>query len=519
MATHLHDELLNTSRIDVETQYGKLTGARAANGAAVFLEVPYALPPARFQDPRPLPPDFRYAAKEYTRELTYAAQPNNDGQAAGGSFEDKVGFGEPTENPLFLNVVSPPSFPDTQGFPVKVYIHGGFLQFGSPHGLKSQAQYISAERSEVYVNLGYRLSAFGFLASDKPAISGNFGFKDLWLALEWVKQNIGSFGGDPENIQITGLSAGAHAVHQLLHFASRLPEGVQAPFNSAVLQSNAIVCDPRTPAELRPQFEALCRALKIDPSSPSALTELSDLPASEITKVIETDAVGTEYGTFRACLDGEWLSTSPNPMEWQRSGGFATSLRKKGIKSILVGDLAEEWYLYSIAHPIDSPKDLAPNLERYYPRTMASALATHYRSLPEDATSEASKRLFGEIFSDSQVHLPVRMLVRDLHDAGFPVLRYEIRWTPEQLRPGGYVTHGADRVLWAFRVPNLTEGQIGIARNWITRVAEELAAVESAGKPLRGPKDILVLAEDKEVEWTEDLKWDEKMRLLSALPE
>jgi carboxylesterase type B len=70
-----------------------------------------------------------------------------------------------------------------------------FLQFGSPHGLGSQAQYISAERSEVWVNIGYRLSTFGFLACDEPAISGNFGFKDQWLALEWIKDNIDSFGG------------------------------------------------------------------------------------------------------------------------------------------------------------------------------------------------------------------------------------------------------------------------------------------------------------------------------------
>ncbi|KAJ7626324.1 Alpha/Beta hydrolase protein [Mycena polygramma] len=519
MPPHLHDELLTSPRIRIETKYGPLTGGRAANGAACFLEVPYALPPARFQDPAPLPADFRYAEKEYTRELSYAAQPTNDGQARDTPFPDKVGFGEPTENALFLNVVSPPSFPSAKGFPVRVYIHGGFLQFGSPHGLKSQAQYVSAERSEVWVNIGYRLSAFGFLACDKPVISGNFGFKDQWLALEWIKENIASFGGDAENIQIVGLSAGAHSVHQLLHFASHLPKGVQAPFNSAFLQSNSIVCDPRTPAELRPQFEALCRALEIDPSSSDALDRLRKLPASEITRVIETEALGTEYGTFRGCMDGEWLPASPNPMAWQRTGGFARGLLEKGVKSILVGDLTEEWYLYSIAHPIDSPKDIAPNLERYYTAEMVAALSSHYRSLPADATSEAFQKLFGEILSDSQVHLPVRILVRDLHEAGFPVLRYEIRWTPEQLRSEGYVTHGSDRALWAFRVPDLTDSQIEIARTWLTRVSDELLAVESAGKPLRGPKDILILAEDKGVEWTQDSHWDEKMKLLSALPE
>jgi len=113
------------------------------------------------------------------------------------------------------------------------------------------------------VNIGYRLSAFGFLACDEPKISGNFGFKDQWLALEWVRDNIACFGGclhvklavfrrlillrwigDPDNVQIMGLSAGAHSVHQILHHASRLPKGLKAPFRSAVLMSNALVSVP-----------------------------------------------------------------------------------------------------------------------------------------------------------------------------------------------------------------------------------------------------------------------------------
>ena len=70
-----------------------------------------------------------------------------------------------------------------------------FLQFGSPHSLMSQPQYIAAERSEVWVNIGYRLSAFGFLASDEPDLHGNYGFMDQYLALEWIRDNIEVFGG------------------------------------------------------------------------------------------------------------------------------------------------------------------------------------------------------------------------------------------------------------------------------------------------------------------------------------
>ncbi len=49
--------------------------------------------------------------------------------------------------------------------------------------------------SEVWVSIGYLLSAFGFLASHKPKLNGNYGFKDQWLALQWIKANIESFGG------------------------------------------------------------------------------------------------------------------------------------------------------------------------------------------------------------------------------------------------------------------------------------------------------------------------------------
>jgi len=58
-----------------------------------------------------------------------------------------------------------------------------------------RAQVIAADRSEIWVNIGYRLSVFGFLASDTTKLSGNYGFKDQWMALEWIKENIETFGG------------------------------------------------------------------------------------------------------------------------------------------------------------------------------------------------------------------------------------------------------------------------------------------------------------------------------------
>ncbi|KAF8638405.1 hypothetical protein AX17_002230 [Amanita inopinata Kibby_2008] len=517
---HLHDDLvLNPARVRVTTRYGPVTGGRASNGAAVFLEIPYGLSPRRFTDPEPLPADYRYQDKEYIKEASYAVQPNNDGQARDIPFEDKVGLGQPTENPLFINIVSPPSFPTLKGFPVRVYIHGGFLQFGSPHSLNTQAQYIATERSEVWVNIGYRLSAFGFLASDEPQLSGNYGFKDQWLALEWVKSNIEVFGGDAENIQINGLSAGAHSVHQLLHRASCLPDGQHAPFHSAVLQSNAILTNPKTPKELRPQFRALCQALNLNWESPDILDVLRDpvkVPWSGITKVIETDALGLQYGTFRGCLSDDWMSVSPGPMERQRSGDFSRQLQARGVHSVIVGDVKDEWYLYSIAHPIRSPQDIRLNLQRYFPDDFVEKLLRCFKKLPDGATSEDAMTLFGEILSCGQVHLPVRLLHRDLYAAGFPVFRYEIEWTPKQLRRTGYVTHGTDRSLWALRIPSMTADQTALARNWLNRFFDEADALQEHGAT-RDVRTVLKLESDQVIRWSEDKRWDDFSEIIKKM--
>jgi hypothetical protein len=127
---------------------------------------------------------------------------------------------------------------------------------------------------------------------------------------------------------------------------------------------------------------------------------------------------------------------SPDVMTWQRSGEFARNLKVRGVRSIVVGDLTEEWYLYSITHPIKTPRDIAPNLERYLHQDVVRRMIDKWGMLPNSA-SEEPRKMYGDILSFGQVHLPVRLLVRDLQNAGFPVLRYEIGWTPEQHRIEG----------------------------------------------------------------------------------
>jgi hypothetical protein len=179
----------------------------------------------------------------------------------------------------------------------------------------------------------------------------------------------------------------------------------------------------------------------LDPGAPDILDTLRDpskVPWSDITDIIESEAdILGEYSTFRGCLSEDWLPVSPDPITWQRSGELAHSLKAHGVRSIVVGDLTEEWFLYSIAHPIEAPQDIAPNLRRYFPEDVVKRMIEKWGTLPEDAGKEEAQRLYGEILSCGQVHLPVRLLARDLQNAGFPVLRYEIGWTPEQNRIQG----------------------------------------------------------------------------------
>lgn len=193
---------------------------------------------------------------------------------------------------------------------------------------------------------------------------------------------------------------------------------------------------PKTPENLREQFETLCRALNLNPASPDILEILRDpvkTPSHSLISAIEEGKLGP-LGTFRGCLDGDWLAKYPDPLSWQRSSGFSDGLKRAGVRSIVIGDLSEEWYLYSIAHPIDSRQDIETNLLRYYPEEIVNGFLAHYPRLDENASPEECTKRFGEVLSAGQVHLPVRLLARDLIQNSFPVLRYEIRWTPERSR-------------------------------------------------------------------------------------
>ncbi|WP_284639410.1 carboxylesterase/lipase family protein [Paenibacillus silviterrae] len=142
------------------------------------------------------------------------------------------------EDCLYLNVWTPANCPDEK-LPVFVWYFGGGLQVGHTAEMEFDGERI-ARRGIVVVTINYRLNVFGFLChpditAEAPEAPANFGHLDQQFATQWVKRNIASFGGDPDNITIGGQSAGGGSVMSQL--TSPQNEGL---FQRAIIQSGAI---------------------------------------------------------------------------------------------------------------------------------------------------------------------------------------------------------------------------------------------------------------------------------------
>jgi para-nitrobenzyl esterase len=213
----------------VATDKGKVQG-RIEDGVAAWKGIPFAAPPVgelRWRAPQPA------AAWDGVREATDYG--NDCMQLPFPSDAAPLGT-PPSEDCLYLNVWKPAKAHGK--LPVIVWIYGGgFVNGGSSPPTYSGAPL--ARQGALVVSFNYRLGRFGFFAHPQltsadadHGLLGNYGFMDQIAALEWVKRNVGKFGGDPSNVTIIGESAGGMSVHALM--ASPMTEGL---FAKAVILS------------------------------------------------------------------------------------------------------------------------------------------------------------------------------------------------------------------------------------------------------------------------------------------
>uniref|UniRef100_A0AAR5PTD0 Carboxylic ester hydrolase n=1 Tax=Dendroctonus ponderosae TaxID=77166 RepID=A0AAR5PTD0_DENPD len=128
-----------------------------------------------------------------------------------------------TEDCLFLNLYTP-AVNASAGLPVMFFIHGGGFVEGSGILSWGVGPQFFMEYGVIMVAINYRIGPFGYLSTGDEVIPGNVGSKDQILALQWVKENIRFFGGDPDKVTVFGQSAGAASISYLL--LSPLAEGL-----------------------------------------------------------------------------------------------------------------------------------------------------------------------------------------------------------------------------------------------------------------------------------------------------
>ncbi|KAF2036526.1 alpha/beta-hydrolase [Setomelanomma holmii] len=421
----------------------------------LFSGVPYALPPVgpfRLRKPRALPPCYRYGTRanpaRFTGGCGLCPQPGPS-EGHGGSAWD--------EDCLQSNVWVPVGEAPDGGWPVLFWIHGGFLQFGSPNDLDLRAFLRSSPIKCIIVAPAYRLNIFGFFASPSlltscPDVSANLGFWDQRMALQWTYENISYFGGNASNITIAGYSAGSHSVfHQLAYDIG--VDGKKAIVKRAMMLSNGPGMQPKSLNEAQEQYEELLKVLGIS----SDLTPSEQLKRLRATSSIDLIRAShkMKLHQFRAVTDGSFVRHSL--LDEINNGTFAHRMKTRGVK-LIIGECSDEHFVYGTWRP---PKpgyeNMLHRLEADYSHGSCKVLMSHYfpnRKLP--AKYKSWQEAFGHIYADVQVHALKRGMVDALvrRGAGNLIHRYRIEWRAkcvDKKHPRTWgVTHTSDMAIWFF---------------------------------------------------------------------
>lgn len=254
----------------------------AEAGVRAFLGIPYAAPPTgdrRWAPPAPLQPwPALYEAIMPPPSCLQAPYPE-------GSFYASP-LGETSEDCLYLNVWTAAE-DASEKRPVMVWIHGGALTRGSGSSPVYDGTAL-ARKGIVLVTINYRLGVFGYFAhpalSKESGSSGNQGVFDQIAALEWVRDNIQSFGGDPSRVTIFGESAGSWSVNALV--ATPKARGL---IHGAIGESGGLFGDMAQLSRDEPGLPAaetvglaLAKGLGVDDSGAAGLASLRRLPADEV---------------------------------------------------------------------------------------------------------------------------------------------------------------------------------------------------------------------------------------------
>lgn len=218
-----------TDTVTQDTPYGTVQGLNDQNTNTLqWLGVPYAKPPVG---------DLRWKAPQNPDKWTGVLKTQKYGNMSVQLSGNKV---VGSEDCLYLNIWRPNT--KSTNLPVLVFAHGGGNITGS--GQAFQGDVLASKTNSIVISINYRLGAMGWFTNNKLKTwnklddSGNYGLLDIFKALEWVKSNISSFGGNSSNVTLSGQSAGARDV--MASLISPLANGL---FDKAMPMSGGMTLD------------------------------------------------------------------------------------------------------------------------------------------------------------------------------------------------------------------------------------------------------------------------------------
>jgi para-nitrobenzyl esterase len=393
--------------LEAKTTYGLVRG-KDDGGALAFLGVPYAAPPVgalRFHAPE------APACWDGTRDATSYASACVQNIPSGGKLGD--------EDCLYLNIWTP----STSGKrPVLFFAHGGALLFGSGAqdlifegtGNLYRGQTLANEQDVVVVTINYRLAELGFLAhpalskEDSHGSSGNYGTLDQIAALRWVKDNIASFGGDPDRVMLFGESAGGLSTCLLM--SSPLANGL---FSRALMESGG--CTVASREGRYTQGTSIVDAV--------GCTSAPDVPACLRSKPVDAFRVAPPTGINMFLADGDINSAWDMPFGPNLDGYVFTEQPMTSIRNghhnkvpLVVGSNANEFEIFIPPGTINTCLDYVALIGTLF-GGLADEVIAHYPCLGYPLPRWAAV----DVGTDFMFTCPARRVLRAARQGGSPV--------------------------------------------------------------------------------------------------
>lgn len=433
---HAKTDKTNTARPTgavVETTYGRLQGT-TEHGTYCWKGIAFAKPPVG---------EWRYSAPQKPDSWDGIKQATEYGSA---SLQQKSRFTEnqtKSEDCLYLNVWSPAA--DNQKRPVMVWIHGGGFVVGAGSSDLYNGANLAKQGDVVVVTINYRLGVLGFLYFDERdtlyrGFDNNLGIRDQIAALQWVKENIAAFGGDPNQVTIFGESAGGTSVETLLACPS-----AKGLFHKAIAQSGpaSMLWQPETAKLLTQKFFSLLGLQETD------VQKLKTISADTLKKaedaLLKYMVFETTHRVFAPTIDGSFL---PNDI-FQ-----CLSPKQSGNIPLMIGTNMDEATMFArkdLRMMPNNSKDLERDFLHVVKPEQKKKIVAAYKHFPR-------KRGVLDLLTDAVFRIPaIRMAeCQSMHS---PVYMYRFQWSSMMLNITGMRTfHGLEL---PFVFGNTQQGRTG----------------------------------------------------------